>query len=121
MVIEYIRYRVDADRHEKFERAYADAGAPLAASSHCLSYEVARGVEEPDSYIVRIEWDSLEGHEQGFRQSPEFREFFASVQPFVHEIEEMRHYELLFASAERSTDAATLRLAPEDVLNERSS
>jgi quinol monooxygenase YgiN len=98
MVVEYIRYRVAADRRDEFERAYAQAGTPLAASSHCLHYEVARGVEEPDSYIVRIEWDSLEGHERGFRQSPEFREFFASVQPFVHEIEEMRHYESLASS-----------------------
>lgn len=103
MVVEYIRYRVGADRHEEFQRAYAEAGAPLAASSHCLRYEVARGVEEPDSYIVRIEWDSLDGHERGFRHSPEFRRFFASVQPFVHEIEEMRHYESLLAGdAERS-------------------
>lgn len=107
MVVEYIRYRVDPDRHDEFERAYAEAGTPLAASSHCLSYEVARGVEEPDSYIVRIEWDSLEGHEQGFRQSAEFREFFSSVQPFVHEIEEMRHYESLLASAEGQTDPVT--------------
>jgi quinol monooxygenase YgiN len=99
MMIEYIRYRIDADRHEEFERAYAEAAAPLAASSHCLSYEVARGVEEPGSYVVRIEWDSLEGHERGFRQSPEFREFFASVKPFVQEIQEMRHYESLLASS----------------------
>ena len=106
MVIEYIRYRVAAERHEEFERAYAEAGAPLAASSHCLSYEVARGVEEPDSYIVRIEWDSLEGHERGFRQSPEFREFFACVQPYVQEIEEMRHYESLLASAGGQTGPA---------------
>jgi quinol monooxygenase YgiN len=106
MVLEYIRYRIDADRHEDFERAYAEAGAPLAASSHCLSYEVARGVEEPDSYIVRIEWDSLEGHERGFRQSPEFREFFACVQPYVQEIKEMRHYESLLASAGGDTGQA---------------
>jgi hypothetical protein len=29
----------------------------------------------------------------GFRKSPEFREFFASVRPFVGNLEEMRHYE----------------------------
>jgi quinol monooxygenase YgiN len=95
MVLEYIRYRIDPGRGEELERAYEEAGHSLAASSHCLAYEVARGVEEPGSYVVRIEWDSVEGHEQGFRQSPEFREFFAAVKPFFDDIEEMRHYESL--------------------------
>lgn len=101
MVIEYIRYRIDSARADEFERAYAEASRPLAQSSHCLAYEVARGVEDPESYVVRIEWDSVEGHEQGFRQSPEFREFFADVKPFFDDIAEMRHYELLLGAAER--------------------
>jgi quinol monooxygenase YgiN len=98
MVIEYIRYRIDAARGDEFERAYAEAGRSLAASSHCQAYEVARGVEEPESYTVRIEWDSVDGHEQGFRRSPEFREFFAAVKPFFDDIAEMRHYEQLVAT-----------------------
>lgn len=107
MVIEYIRYHIPADRSNQFECAYAEAGRSLAASSHCRAYEVSRGVEEPESYVVRIEWDSLEGHEQGFRTSPEFREFFACVQAFFHDIEEMRHYEPLLAGAEQGTVAAS--------------
>lgn len=95
MVVEYIRYHIAPEARDEFERAYAEAGRSLAASSHCQSYEVGRGVEDPGSYIVRIEWDSVEGHEQGFRSSPEFREFFAAVKPFVGDIDEMRHYEAL--------------------------
>lgn len=97
MVIEFIRYRVDAGRAEEFERAYAEAARSLAASSHCEAYEVSRSVEDPQSYIVRIEWDSVDGHEQGFRHSPEFRDFFSAVKPFFDDIQEMRHYESLLA------------------------
>lgn len=93
MVIEYIRYSVPAERRPEFERAYGEAASVLDASEHCLRYEVSHGVEEPDNYVVRIEWDSVEGHERGFRQSPEFRTFFASVRPFFENIQEMRHYE----------------------------
>jgi quinol monooxygenase YgiN len=45
-------------------------------------------------YIVRIEWDSAEGHLAGFRTSPEFRSFFAAVRPYVANIEEMHHYDV---------------------------
>jgi quinol monooxygenase YgiN len=93
MVVEYIRYTIAAEEREAFEAAYARAGAPLSASSHCLSFELSHGVEEPEHYILRIEWDSLEGHEQGFRSSPEFRAFFAEIRPYLSAIEEMKHYE----------------------------
>jgi len=94
MVVEYIRYRVPPERHGAFEDAYLAARAALEASQHCLAYEVSHGVEEPDSYVVRIEWDSIEGHERGFRRSAEFGPFFAAVKPFFDQIEEMRHYQL---------------------------
>jgi quinol monooxygenase YgiN len=93
MVVEYIRYRVPAARHGEFEGAYTQAATELEDSPHCSAYEVSHGIEEPDNYVVRIEWDSVEGHEQGFRKSPGFAAFFAAVKPFFEQIEEMRHYQ----------------------------
>ncbi len=93
MVIEYIRYSISEERHAEFEEAYGEAAKVLDASQHCFRYEVSHGVEEPEHYVVRIEWDSIEGHEQGFRGSPEFRAFFQAVRPFFDDIQEMRHYE----------------------------
>lgn len=97
MIVEYIRYEVAEDRRAGFERAYGEASKVLDASEHCLNYEVSRGVEEPGNYVVRIEWDSLEGHEQGFRKSPEFGTFFQEVRPFFDDIREMSHYEAVGA------------------------
>lgn len=93
MVVEYIRYRIPEGRAAALEAAYQQARAALDASEHCLSYELSRGVEDPSSYILRIEWDSVEGHERGFRASPEFGPFLEAVRPFLDQIEEMRHYE----------------------------
>lgn len=92
-IIESIRYEVAEDRREAFEGAYAEAQASLRASSHCRAWELARCVAEPASYILRIEWDSVEGHLQGFRQIAEFRTLFAAIRSYVNDIREMRHYE----------------------------
>ena len=51
--------------------------------------------------MVRIEWDSVEGHEQGFRSSPRFGEFYSAVRPFLSEIEEMKHYDVRAVDAPR--------------------
>jgi quinol monooxygenase YgiN len=94
VIVEYIRYSIPAGQHEAFEEAYRQAAEPLGASPHCLGYELSRAAEEPGSYTLRIEWDSAAGHMQGFRRSPEFRRFFQHIQPYVGDIQEMRHYEL---------------------------
>ena len=94
MIVEYIRYTIPAERRDAFESAYRDAAAALDASTHCQAYDLARCAEDPTQYVLRIEWDSADGHLRGFRGSPEFRDFFAAVRPFVGEIAEMRHYEL---------------------------
>jgi quinol monooxygenase YgiN len=94
VVVEYIRYAIPSERSEEFQAGYARAQSALAASSHCLGWELSRGVEEPGNFILRIEWDSIEGHEQGFRAGPEFRTFFAAVRPFFDQILEMKHYEV---------------------------
>lgn len=94
MVIEYIRYTVPTERAAEFEQAYKQASAVLDDSPHCLGYEISRGVEEPEHFVVRIEWDSVDGHEKGFRGSARFGEFFAAVRPFFNEIQEMKHYDV---------------------------
>ncbi len=94
MIVEYIRYSVKQSESDRLVQAYSRAGQVLQASPHCLGYEISRCQEDPSSFIVRINWDSLEGHTKGFRESPQFSKFFADVQPFYNDIQEMRHYEV---------------------------
>jgi len=93
MIVEYIRYRLPPERCAEFERAYGLAGEPLLASPHCQAYELTRCTEDPTCYVLRIEWDSAEGHLQGFRRTADFRTFVQHIEPFVPSIEEMCHYE----------------------------
>lgn len=90
--IEYIRYRIPADRAEQFVTAYTAAALPLQASPYCLGFEVTRCVEEPEQFTVRIHWSSVGDHLTGFRRSAQFREFFVHIAAFVDQIEEMQHY-----------------------------
>ncbi len=101
MIVEYTRYQVADEQRSALERAYERAQSVLITSPHCLSYELSRCVEEPTSYILRIEWDSLDGHLKGFRGSPEFQTFLEAVRPFFSAIQEMRHYEVTRVTGKR--------------------
>jgi quinol monooxygenase YgiN len=95
MIVEYIRYQVAPDKLVDFEKAWEQAGGPLLASPHCLGYEVSHSSEDPGAFIIRIQWDSADGHLNGFRKSPEFRQFFALVSDYYNSIQEMRHYDIV--------------------------
>ena len=92
MIVEYIRYKIPSTDSAAFENAYAHAANSLVTSEHCLAYELTCCVDDPSSYILRIEWDSAIGHLQGFRSSDAFQLFFAAIKPYVSRIDEMRHY-----------------------------
>lgn len=91
MIIEYIRYRITDP--EAFESAYRRAAVALQSSPYCRTYDLARCVDDPDVYILRLTWTSAGDHLEKFRNSPQFRDFFAEIKTYVSGIEEMRHYE----------------------------
>lgn len=93
MTIEYVRYRVSPDRAQAIEDAYRAAAVSLRASPHCLSFDLTRSQGDPGRYVLRIEWDSAEGHLEGFRKSDLFPDFLGHVRPFISDLEEMTHYE----------------------------
>ncbi len=92
MIIEYIRYAIQPESTAAFLAAYAEAAVVLQRDQHCLAWEITQGEEDPTHLIVRIEWDSMEGHLAGFRKDPAFADFFAAVRPYVAAIQEMHHY-----------------------------
>jgi len=94
MITEYIRYSIDEDHCEAFEWAYQTAGESLTASPYCIDYELSACVDAPGTYTLAIHWTSEEDHPARFRASKEFADFFAAIGPYVHQIEEMRHYRL---------------------------
>jgi quinol monooxygenase YgiN len=100
MIVEYIRYEINDAA--AFTSAYEQARGALDASPNCLAYELSRCTEEPTSFILRIEWDSSEGHLQGFRKSAHFLPFLAAVKPFIENIREMRHYEITSVASRKS-------------------
>lgn len=91
--VEVIRYSIPADQREQFISSYQKAGLVLQKSPYCLAYEMLHGVDEPQRFIIRIHWTSVDDHLKGFRNSEEFRAFFQLVKPYYNAIEEMKHYE----------------------------
>ena len=53
----------------------------IRAAKGCRKAEMHRGIENPDSFILLAEWDTLEDHMVGFRESAAFTEWRAILGP----------------------------------------
>ena len=95
MIVEYVRYELPPEIRQAFESSYLRVGPFLANSPHCLRWELSKSVEEPASYVVRIEWDSQEGHELGFRASNDFAAFITELRRYADYRRQMAHFSVI--------------------------
>ena len=91
-VIEIIRYDLPTEKIEGFESSYQIAAKYLEKTPHCYSYTMIHSLENPSLFIVQIEWDSVEGHTKGFRNSEHLDDFLSHLRPYLEHIVEMNHY-----------------------------
>ena len=72
MVLERAQFRIVPGREAEFEAAFAEAKRLVGGASGFVSATLSRGVESPSTYLLLVEWQTLEDHTVGFRQSPAF-------------------------------------------------
>jgi quinol monooxygenase YgiN len=101
MIIEYVRYRVPEAEMKAFVGAMDRAQASLALADECRAWEMARGVEEPDTWVLRIEWASLDAHQTGFRTGPHYPDFMRPLRRFNEYLIEAKHFKVSEVNARK--------------------
>jgi heme-degrading monooxygenase HmoA len=82
MVLEHALITVRADAAEQFEEALGRARSIIATSPGFVSLSLQRGIESPDRYLLLVEWETLDDHVTGFRQSEAFGQWRALIGPY---------------------------------------
>jgi heme-degrading monooxygenase HmoA len=82
MVLEHALITIKPGAAAEFESAMFHARRVIASSRGFISMELHRGVEEPDRYLLLVEWESLDDHMVGFRESEAFVEWRSLIGPF---------------------------------------
>jgi len=74
--------------------AMAEGGtAGLLAAPGCRSVKVLPGVENPDTVLFLVEWDSAEAHAAA-KSSPGFAKFIEHASPFFGGGGSMQHFRM---------------------------
>ena len=100
MILEIADIRIHPGQNAAFEEAIQRGLATVIKQAKgAKRFSVNRGIESPERYVLQIEWDTLEDHTVGFRQSDAFNEWRAIVGPFFAGPPTVEHFALVTQSA----------------------
>jgi len=83
MILEVADIRIAPGKNAEFDAAIQRGlETVISQAKGFLGYEVRKGVESPERYVLMIRWATLENHTVDFREGPLFPQWRAIVGPF---------------------------------------
>ena len=95
MITEHALLDVVPGRELEFVSAMQRAKSLIAASPGFVSLRVERCLERPSRFLLLVEWECLEDHTEGFRQSPTSEEWRAALHHFYDPFPVVEHFEAI--------------------------
>jgi heme-degrading monooxygenase HmoA len=93
MILEIADIRITPGTQAEFEQAAHDGIQTVIAKSHGFrGYQVRHSIESPDRYVLLLEWETLEDHTVGFRNSEAYGQWRGMVSRFFAQPPFVEHF-----------------------------
>jgi heme-degrading monooxygenase HmoA len=92
VILERAIFAIQPGTEQDFEVAMEQAKEVVAQAGGFRSLRLQRGIEQPSTYLLLIEWDSVEDHMQGFRESELFARWRELIGTYFAAAPEVEHY-----------------------------
>ncbi len=93
MILEVALLDVHTGRETEFESAFAEASSIISSMHGYVSHELQRCLEKRNRYVLLVNWQTLEDHTIGFRQSAEYQRWKALLHHFYDPFPTVEHFE----------------------------
>jgi heme-degrading monooxygenase HmoA len=77
---------------DEFTVAYRSAREILAETVGVRSVRMTHGIERPTRFVLLVEWESIEAHEQNFRATDRFARWRALIGPYFAQPPVVEHF-----------------------------
>ena len=105
-VLEHALLTVRAGQEQSFEAHFAKAQAIIAEREGYLWHRLERCMEQPNQYLLLVQWTHLEAHTEGFRGSAEYQQWKALLHHFYDPFPTVLHFQTVFAPDQFSAEDA---------------
>ncbi|MFZ4893466.1 antibiotic biosynthesis monooxygenase family protein [Plantibacter sp. Mn2098] len=92
MITEHALLPVIAGQEAEFEAAFAEARGIISAMPGFRTLSLSRSAETPNTYLLLVEWDTIEDHTVGFRGSAEYQQWRALLHRFYEPFPVVEHF-----------------------------
>jgi len=92
MILEVAVLDVIPGQEAAFQAAFAVAETILSSMRGYHSHQLQQCLEKDNRYLLLVEWEKLEHHTEGFRQSPRYEEWSALLHHYYDPFPEVQHY-----------------------------
>jgi heme-degrading monooxygenase HmoA len=99
MILEVAILDIKPEQETEFESAFEKAQSIISGKNGYVSHQLQRCIETPGRYILLVNWESLDDHTIGFRESPEYQQWRALLHHFYDPFPTVEHYETVFAKS----------------------
>lgn len=92
MVIETAYLPIKEGLSDQFEQAFTRASQLIANAPGYIGHQLHRSIENPQAYLLIVQWGTLEDHTEGFRKSPQYQEWRRLLQDFYAPTPHVEHF-----------------------------
>lgn len=92
MILEVAILNVRPGLEAEFEKAFSTAQEIISSMQGYISHELRKCIENDSRYALLVNWETLEDHTVGFRESEEYQRWRALLHHFYDPFPEVEHY-----------------------------
>ncbi|QPA31261.1 antibiotic biosynthesis monooxygenase family protein [Thermaerobacillus caldiproteolyticus] len=93
MILEAVMLQVREGMEEEYEKTFKKASSIISKMKGYIHHELQRCIEQKGKYLLLIQWETLEDHTVGFRQSPDYQEWKALLHHFYDPSPTVEHFQ----------------------------
>ncbi len=98
MILEVAILDVKLGQENEFEAAFRKAQRIISSIQGYVSHQLQNCIENPGRYILLVNWQTLEDHTVGFRESEQYQEWRSLLHHFYEPFPEVEHYQSVYSN-----------------------
>lgn len=92
MILEVATLNIKKGLSVEFEINFKKAESIILSMQGYISHQLRKCIEQDDKYILLVNWETIEDHEIGFRQSDEYQTWKVLLHHFYEPFPTVEHY-----------------------------
>lgn len=92
MILEVAILDIKSGEENNFEAAFSEAQLIISGIPGYISHQLKKCIEKPNQYILLVNWETLEDHTVGFRESLDYQNWKKLLHHFYDPFPVVSHY-----------------------------